>query len=347
MKEVRLVLVGFGVVGQGFAELLASKQQYLQTQYGVNLSLVGVANTRHGFIYREEGLNVPTLLELARLRRPLSDHPNVERWSTTLQGLRTVSADILVEVTPTNINDAEPAISHIRTALKKSMHVVTANKGPGALAAQELFALAKEQGVQLRMEAAVMAGTPVISTIREGLAGATIVSLRGILNGTTNYILSAMSEGKDYAEVLTDAQAKGYAETDPTADVEGFDAVAKTLILAALAFNTPLQPEQVERQGITGVTREQVRDALNSGKRIKLIASLRRMPGATRSESRLEASVKPVALPLTDTLAHVNGTMNALSISTDTLSEVTITGPGAGRIETAQGLLADVLAVAR
>jgi homoserine dehydrogenase len=340
MQHIRLTLIGFGVVGQGFAELLANKQAYLQQRYDTLFTLVGVANARHGFIYRADGLDTFTLLQIAKDGHSLAKHPEVMHWDTALEGLQATDADILIEASPTNLRDAEPALSHIRTALSKKKHVVTANKGPGALAANELFELAREHGVELRMEAAVMAGTPVISTIREGMAGANITSLRGILNGTTNYILSAMASGRDYAGVLADAQAQGYAETDPTADVEGYDAVAKTLILAALIFNHPLRVEQVERQGITTITREQMQVAIDAGKCIKLIASLRRIPGS----DELEASVKPLALSLSDPLARVDGAMNAISIQSDTLSEVTIIGPGAGRKETAQGLLADVLA---
>lgn len=340
MKHIRLTLIGFGVVGQGFVELLANKQQYLKQHYGTWLTLVGVANARHGFIYRADGLDLPLLLQLARDGHPLTEHPIVQHWHSTLDGLHSTVADILIEASPTNLRDAQPALSHIRAALSNKMHVVTANKGPGALVAHELFALALQHGVQFRMESAVMAGTPVISTIREGMMGAKITSLRGILNGTTNYILSAMASGRDYAEVLADAQAQGYAETDPSADVEGYDAVAKTMILAALVFNQPLRVEQVERQGITTVTREQIQTATDAGKRIKLIASLRQSPGS----DELIASVKPLALPLSDPLARVDGAMNAISIQADTLSEVTIIGPGAGRMETSQGLLADVLA---
>jgi homoserine dehydrogenase len=347
MKQIRLSLVGFGVVGQGFAELLTTKHTYLKQHYGVDIELVGVANARHGFIYRQDGLHIPTLLELTAKQRPLTEYPEITHWNSALEGLRATSADMLVEVTPTNLRDAEPGMSHIREALSKGMHVVTANKGPVALAATELISLARQHGVQLRMESTVMAGTPIISTIREGMAGARVYAMRGILNGTTNYILSAMASGRDYAEALVDAQAKGYAETDPTADVEGYDAVAKTLILAALVFGYTLKPEQVVRQGITTITREQIQAAHNEDKRIKLIASLRLLSGDDGQEDALEARVEPTVLPVTDPLARVDGVMNALTIQADTLSEVTIIGPGAGRIQTGQGLLADVLACVR
>lgn len=347
MKNIRLCLVGFGVVGQGFAELIMTKHDFLKQHYGVDISLVGVANSRHGFIYRQDGLDIPTLLRLATEKGPLTVYPGATYWDDVLEGLQANSADILVEVTPTNLRDAEPGMSHIREALSKGMHVVTANKGPVALAANELISLAHQHGVQLRVESTVMAGTPVISTIQEGMAGAQVVAMRGILNGTTNYILSAMAEGRDYVEALADAQAKGYAETDPTADVEGYDAVAKTLILAALVFGHTLKPEQVVRKGITAITREQIQTVNDQDKRMKLIASLRMLSDGDGQKTILEARVEPTALPLTDPLARVDGVTNALTIHADTLSEVTIIGPGAGGIQTGQGLLADVLACVR
>ncbi len=344
MKHVCLSLVGFGVVGRGFAELIMTKHAYLKHYYGVDISLVGVANARHGFIYDRNGLSIAAVLQLAKEKKPLTSYSGAEHWENVLEGLQASSADILIEVTPTNLRDAEPGMSHVRAALTKGMHVVTANKGPAALAAKELMALARQQGVQFRMESTVMAGTPVLSTIQEGMAGAQVRSMRGILNGTTNYILSAMAEGHDYAEALADAQAKGYAETDPTADVEGFDAVAKTLILAALIFDHPLAPTQVIRKGITTISREQIQRAIEQDKRIKLIASLSRVTGEGGQNPTLEARVEPIALPVVDVLAHVDGVTNAITIHSDTLSEVTIIGPGAGSIQTGQGLLADVLA---
>lgn len=347
MKHIRLSLVGFGVVGQGFAELIMTKQDYLKQKFGVDLSLVGVASRRHGFIYYREGLSIATMLQLAQEKLPLASYSGAEHWENVLEGLQASSADILVEVTPTNLRDAEPGMGHIRAALSKGMHVVTANKGPAALAANELIALARQRGVQFRMESTVIAGTPVLSTIREGMAGAQVSSIRGVLNGTTNYILSAMAEGRDYAEALADAQAKGYAETDPTADVEGYDAVAKTLILASLVFDRQLKPEQVIREGITAITREQIQKAKEQGARIKLIASLRKVTERDGNDAVLEARVEPTELPVADALAHVDGVTNALTVHSDTLPEVTIIGPGAGGIPTGQGLLADVLACIR
>ncbi|MGH2478495.1 MAG: homoserine dehydrogenase, partial [Ktedonobacteraceae bacterium] len=329
------------VVGRGFVELLGNKRDYLRQHFAIDARLVGVGNASSGFIYREDGLNIPSVLKLGAARRPLSDYERARHWGSVLEGLQSIDVSILVETTPTNLRDAEPGLSHIRTALRRGMHVVSANKGPGALAGMELLALARQQGVQLRMEASVMAGTPVISTILEGMAGASVQAVRGIINGTTNYILSAMAAGREYADVLAEAQALDCAETDPTADVEGYDAVAKTLILAALVFNQPLKPEQVARQGITALSAAEMRQATSEGKRIKLIALIQ------RNGEQLEARVAPQALPLSDPLARVDGLTNALTIQSDTLAEVTIIGPAAGGIVTAQGILADIIACAR
>jgi homoserine dehydrogenase len=341
MKQIRLSLIGFGAVGRGFAELLLKKRALLRQAYDLEITLVSVANARHGFIYREDGLDLATLLQLTSAGRALTDYPGIHYWKTAREGLQATSADVMVELTGTNLRDAEPGISHIRLALVRGMHVVTANKGPAALASHELFALARQQGKQLRMESSVMAGTPVLSTIQQGMAGAEITAMRGILNGTTNYILSAMAAGQSYADALTEAQARGYAEADPTADVEGYDALAKTLILAALAFGKQLKPEQVQRRGITAITSEQMVSAVERGHRIKLIASLR----FDSEGGGLLASVEPMELPLHDPLARVDGVLNAIAIESDTLPEVTIIGPGAGPIQTAQGLLSDLLAI--
>lgn len=343
-KRLSLSIIGFGVVGRGLAELLLTQRDLLKQRYDVEIALVSVATARHGFIYRESGLDIAALLTLAAQKRPLTEHPDVACWPDALEGLWATGGDILAEVTGTNLRDGEPGIRHIRAALQHGMHVVTANKGPIALAGRELMALARSRGLQLRVESTVMAGTPVMSTLLEGLAGTRVRAVRGILNGTTNYILSAMSEGRDYIEVLAEAQEKGYAEADPTADVEGYDAAAKALILAALVFDRSLTLDQIVRRGISDITGEEVEQAQEEGKRIKLITSLQLVGDG--KDASLKARVEPVALPLHDPLARVDGVTNAITCSTDAPGDVTIIGPGAGGLQTGQGLLADIIAIA-
>ncbi len=319
MKQLRLTLLGFGTVGQWLAETLHRQQAWLQQEFGLVVSIIAVATAHHGLISRGDGLDIPTLLDLVATRQPLS---------------------------------------YIRAALSLGMHVITSSKGPMALAGRDLLSLARAQGVQLRMESTVMSGTPVLGTIREGMAGTRIRAIRGLLNGTVNYILSAMAMGQDYAEALTQAQALGYAEADPTDDVEGDDAVAKTLILAAVVFGRTLVPSQVVRRGITTLTREQVQQADALSKRIKHVASLRllSLDGTEVSRAtadngtvptRLEVHVEPIALPLSDPLARIDGLLNAIVIQTDTPAEVTVIGPGAGRFQAGQGVLADLIALAK
>jgi homoserine dehydrogenase len=211
-----------------------------------------------------------------------------------------------------------------------------------------LVALARQRCVQFRMEATVMSGTPVLSTIREGLAGSSVVAVRGIVNGTANYILSRMAEGLDYPAALSNAQALGYAEPDPGDDVEGHDSVAKARILSAVAFGQTIGLDQVVARGIAGIRSDVVHRAVSNGARLKLVASVRRLPGSIGSgRVALEARVEPLVLSLTDPLSRVDGVMNGLTIESDTLREVTVVGPGAGLEQAGQGVFADLVAVLR
>jgi homoserine dehydrogenase len=346
MKQLRLTLLGFGTVGQWLAEALHIRQAWVQQELGVVVTVISAATAHHGLIYREDGLDIPTLLDLVATQQPLTAYPNVTHWTDILEGLQATGGDILAEATGATLRHGEPGLSYIRSALAQGMHVITSSKGPVALAGLDLLALARVHGVQLPMESTVMSGTPVLSTIREGVAGARIRA-----------ILSTMAMGHDYAEGLAQAQAQGYAEADPTDDVEGDDTVAKTLILAAAAFGRALTPEQVVGRGITMVTGEQMQQAFDEGKRIKHVASLRLLSGDGKEVSRatadggtvptlLEARVEPIALPLSDPLARIEGLLNAIVIQTDTPQEVTVIGPGAGRFQAGQGMLADLIAIA-
>jgi len=347
---MRLSIIGFGTVGRWLAAAIDQRRAWLEAECGVAVSVVSVATRREGFIHRDAGLDVSALLGLASAGRPLVDAPGTRRWATALEGLTMTESDVLAEASNTNPRDPEPALSHIRQALQRGTHVITSSKGACAAAARDLVALARQRGVQFRMESTVMSGTPVLSTLREGLAGTRVVAVRGILNSTANYILTAMAEGRDYATALAEAQAHGYAEPDPTDDVEGHDVVAKVRILAAAAFGHAVTPDQVIRRGITEIALDTVQRAVRDGRRIKLVATVRPRPEGQRTGSGflpLEACVEPVALPLTDPLSRVDGVMNALTLQTDTVREVTIIGPGAGPEQAGQGMFADLVAVAK
>jgi homoserine dehydrogenase len=342
LRRIRLSIVGFGVVGRWVADAIHRRRAWLASECGAEVRIVSVATRRDGFVHLDAGFDIPMLLELVSSGRPLATYPGVRRWENALQGLTETPCDVLAESSNTNPRDPEPALSHIRAALERGTHVVTSSKGPCAAAAVELGTLARHRGVQFRMESTVMSGTPVLSTIREGLAGARVTELRGILNGTANYILTLMAGGLDYDAALADAQERGFAEPDPSDDVDGHDVVAKVRVLAAVAFGRSLSEESVFRRGIAGVSLESVQKAVTDEQRVRLVATLRSVDGGD-----VEARVEPIALGFIDPLARVDGVMNALTIRTDTVSEITIVGPGAGREQAGQGLFADLVAVLR
>jgi homoserine dehydrogenase len=223
--------------------------------------------------------------------------------------------------------------------------VVTSNKWPVALQGVELAELARSQGVTFRAESTVMSGTPVLSALVDGLAGAVPVGLRGLLNATANFILSRMAQGRTYEDALAEAQSAGLAERDPAADVEGHDAVAKVMILSALVFGRQLRREQVACRGITGIARSEIEQAASGGGRIKHVATLEfSEPDGAGS---VTARVEPELVPGTDPLANIEGTSNAVVCRANPIGEVTIIGPGAGPQLAGQGVFSDLIAVAR
>jgi homoserine dehydrogenase len=229
----------------------------------------------------------------------------------------------------------------MKAALSHGVSVATTNKGPISLALDELVKLGKEHGAGLRYEGTVMSGTPFINMIKCGMVGCKVKKIEGILNGTTNFMLTKMAEGKTYAQALAEAQSRGYAEADPTGDVEGWDAAVKVSIMAKIFFGRELPVTGVDRTGITGVTPEKVRNAAAAGCKVKLLAGLEEGPKGFR------AYVAPKNVPFENPLAPIDGATNAVTITTDNLGDVTIIGPGAGRRETGQALLEDIYAFSR
>ena len=222
----RLALIGFGTVGQGLAEILHKSAGELKRRYGIEFSVVAVSDLQLGSVYHEEGLDLSRLLELASEGQNIKAYANGIKGWDSLRIIKESCSDTIVEATYTDIETGEPALSHFRAAFESGRHLVTTNKGPVALCYRELAAMAEKQGVQFLFEGTVMSGTPVLNLAARTLAGATINGIRGILNGTTNYILTEMENGLSYAVALKQAQDLGYAEAKPDADVEGWDALA-------------------------------------------------------------------------------------------------------------------------
>jgi len=308
-------------------------------------TVAGIGNARDGFIYHPDGLDLASILAAAAAGRPITEQPGVRVWPSAIDGLRATEADLLVEVTASPSADGEPGLTHMREALQRKIPVVTSNKWPVALHGAELAALAHRQQVAFRAESTVMSGTPVLSTLTEGLAGTVPAALRGVLNATANYILSQMADGTSYEEALAQAQRAGLAEPDPAADVEGHDTVAKVMVLSALVFGRQLRREQVTCLGITGITGQQARHAASAGGRLRHIATLAFSgPGGTGT---VTARVQPEAVPASDPLASIDGVTNALIFQASPVEEITVIGPGAGPQIAGQGVLSDIIAVAR
>ncbi len=336
-----IALIGFGAVGQSLAETIRDKHCVLKERYGLDAKIVAISGRSKGSIYNPEGLDLNKLLSVFNETGTVEAYPCGVKGLSSMSTITDTNAEVIVEASITNIETGEPSLSYVKAALSNGKHVVTSNKGPAALAYKELQKLASENGVQYRIESTVLCGTPAINYATENLAGHIVTSVKGIINGTTNYILDEMEKGNTYDAALEEAQRLGYAEADPTADVEGWDAIAKIMILGNAVLGGALKVEDVDRKGITGITMKDVEQAHSDGKRIKLIAE------AYRDGNEVKAKVSPKWLPYSDPLANVNGTLNAITVITDGLGEVTTIGGGAGGLGTAHGLLSDILAIYR
>ncbi len=329
---MRIIIVGLGSVGQGLLSTLESQYQVLLDRYGLRVQIVAALDTS-GAVVEPSGLDPALLLEAKRSRDGLASLQRSYRpGRRPLEIISTVDADAVVELTPTNVLDGEPAMSLIRGALKAGRHVVTANKGPIALAMAYLHALADERGVFLRFSGTVGGGTPMLDLARLGLRGDRITGITGILNGTTNFVLTRMADGLELDAALTEAQALGYAEADPSYDVRGVDTGIKLTILANWAMGAQLSVTDVHVRGIEGVTRADVERAAAKGMAIKLLA---RYDGE-------RATVAPEPVPHHDAL-NVPGRMNAVTYTTQHLGPVTLIGPGSGGRETAGAVLRDLI----
>ena len=317
MKKVRLGLCGLGTVGIGTVNVLKRNLGEISARAGCELEIVHIG---------------------ARSDKPGVDVSGIRVSRDIFDVARDPDVDILLEL----IGGTDTALELVRTAISHGKHVVTANKALIAEHGNELLAQARTAGVSVAFEAAVAGGIPIIKALREGLAGNRIEWLAGIINGTGNFILTEMSEkGRDFADVLAEAQALGYAEADPTFDVEGIDAAHKLVILAAIAFGMPLQFDKVFIEGISAIEAEDVDYAAELGYRIKHLGIAR------RAEGGVEMRVHPTLIPQARLLANVNGVKNAVLVEGDAVGPTLYYGAGAGAEPTASAVLADVIDLAR
>jgi homoserine dehydrogenase len=329
---MRIILVGYGVVGKGVATILARRYAEKVKDYGFSPKIVAIADI-DGAVINPRGLGIEKL-EALKQTRPISSDPEFGHPEmSALDVIESVEAEVVVEVTPVNIKNGEPALSHITKAFKTGKHVVTTNKGPLALAMPALTELADYNNVYLRFSGTVGGGTPMLEFAKRCLAGDKILAIKGILNGTTNYILTEMSQNRvTFQEALTNAQKLGYAETEPSMDIDGFDTACKVVILANWILNKKITLKDVDRTGIREVSLQALDEASKRGNTIKLIGSIDG-DGAT---------VKPTEISKNNALC-VSGVLNAVTFFTEFAGEQTLVGRGAGGMETASAVLRDLL----
>jgi len=327
---MRIILCGFGVVGQNFAKLLLSRSEDLYVLHGLKPRIVGVFDSK-GVATSSAGLDLKRLLEVKKRDDNIRKYHNKEKDANGADMISGMEAEVLIETTPSNYKDAEPGMSHIVNAMKNGLHVITVNKGPLALAFPSLMELATYNQVLLKFSGTVGGGTPILDYAKNSLRGERIVSFQGILNGTTNYILTNMANGMTFKAALADAKKKGYVETNASLDIDGFDAAAKLVILANWIMNMKVTIKDIERKGISKVTPSDIKKAAARKCAVKLIASCNR-----------ELVVAPKEIPLDDPLC-VNGTLNAITFNSEHSGQQTIIGRGAGGMETASSILRDLL----
>jgi homoserine dehydrogenase len=335
MKSYNLALLGFGNVGRALARLLHDKRAELREKYEIEYKITGVAARRLGWMADANGLDIPAVLAGAGPAGMAWEAGDIGAW------LRAARADVLFENTSMNPQTGQPAIDYLKAGLEHGAHIITANKGPVVHAYHELSALAQAKGKRFLHEAAVMGGAPIFSLFREALPAAKLKRFRGILNSTTNLILTEMEQGLSFDDAVKKAQAIGIAETDPSADVDGWDAAVKVSALATVLMDVPVKPQAVAPVGIRALTGEQVRAARASGRPYKLVCR------AEKSDGRVTASVRPEQVDADDVLATVNGTSSIVVFEMDTIHGLSVSEIGGDAVTTAYGPLADFISVAR
>lgn len=324
-------MLGFGVVGQSFVKLLLSHSTDLYNEYGIKPKVVACADNG-GIVSCDQGLDLDRLLNVKKKKKSIIHYGAKGNRSETLDVIENIDAEVVIELTPTNIVDGEPGKNHIISAMKSGKNVITVNKGPLALEFPSLMELAEYNRIAFKFSGTVGGGTPILEFAKRCLKGDRIISFEGILNGTTNYILSKMYEGLNFSEALLDASEKGYAEKDPTLDVDGFDAVAKLVIASNFVMNMKSTMKDVSREGIRDVKPSQVLTERKNGNAIKLIASC----------DGKNLVVKPKPVSMKDPIC-VDGILNAITFTCQHSGQQTIIGKGAGGMETASAILRDLI----
>ena len=307
MEKIRIVLIGYGNVGQAFVRMLERKKEYIEERFGKTPVISAIVTGRRGGLICPEGVDTSSITD-----------DMFNKSLDALSVIKTGEYDIMAELTPINIMTGQPATDHIRCALELGKHVITANKGPIAWHYRELRDLAQAKGVQFCHEATVMDGAPVYNLVKENLMGCKITEVKGILNATTNFILTEMEKGVSYEDAIEEGRRQGFVEADPSMDLDGWDASAKLTALMNVLMDVEITPMDIRRTGIGGITKEQIDSAAAEGKKIKLLCH------GWMEEGRPIGVVEPTLVDENDMAAIMDATMSYVTINTDLTGEMTM-----------------------
>lgn len=337
MRDLKICMMGFGNAGKEFAKLLIEKREEIKTIYGINIIVTAIATGTKGNLLKEKGINLQEAL--AQLEKPKGNF--LENFaSTELEGVYLIEesgADILMEISPLNPIDGKPAIDYVLKAIESGMDVISANKGPVAHGYKMIKEIADRKGLCFLHETTVMDGTPIFNLVEYGLPGCSIVGIKGVLNTTTNFILEAMEEGLEYEDAVKEAQRRGFAEADPSMDVDGWDATVKLTTLMNVLMKLDVRPTDIRREGIREITKKNIEEAAKENKKIKLICE------AGITDGKPWGYVRPLVIEKNSIYGVIETTSSIVTIKTDLMGDISIVEHQPELQQTAYGLYSDLL----
>ncbi|WP_206458607.1 hypothetical protein [Anaerovorax sp. IOR16] len=339
MRNLNVAMIGFGNAARAFAGILAEKHEVIKKTMGCDVNVVAITTGSRGSLVCQEGI------DLKEACRQIEEEGSFNKGSsqysklTSMEVIDTVDYDVMLELTPLQIFTGQPAIDHLKCAMKRGKHAITANKGPIAWAYDELKELAKKQGVCFYYETTVMDGTPIFNLVEDTLKFCKVTEVSGILNTTTNFVLEELAKGIPYDEVMEEGRRRGFVEADPSMDMEGWDAAAKTTALLNVLMGANITPKDIDRKGIEDITEENIKEAANRGCCIKLFCR------GVIEDGKVVGTVKPIEVPMDELIAHIDGTSSAVSITTDLMGKLTIVEHNPELLQTGYGVFSDLIRV--
>ncbi|MBQ6929865.1 MAG: hypothetical protein IJN27_06155 [Oscillospiraceae bacterium] len=338
-KTLKICMAGFGNLGKRFAQLLLEKEEYLLEEYGCRFCITGISTRTRGTLVDPDGIDVGNALDMIAQTGRFSPDSRGYTEGGSVEMINNCGADIFIELSTLSVADGQPAADYIRLALENGMHVITANKGPEVWHYKELKQLADEKGLMYLYETTVMGGAPLFSLMRECLHGNRLLGFKGILNGTSNYVLCSMEKGNSYSQAIKEAQQIGIAEADPSIDMGGFDGAVKLCALANIFMGCSFTPDNIEITSLENITAEEIAAARREGFKIKYICQA--MPD--EKTGRITAKISPEKLPASDLLCNVESNSLAITLYTDLAGELTLVSSGAEMLQIVFGIYSDLL----